>query len=43
MSALLPPTCVLCGAPGLATGGWRDLCPGCAAELPHNRDSCLQC
>ncbi len=42
-SALLPPTCVLCGAPGLMIGGGRDLCGGCAAELPHNRDSCFQC
>jgi hypothetical protein len=43
VSVLFPPTCVLCGAPGLASGGGRDLCPGCAAELPHNRDCCFQC
>jgi ComF family protein len=43
VSVLFPPTCVLCGAPGLPSGGGRDLCPGCAAELPHNRDSCPQC
>jgi ComF family protein len=43
MSVLFPPTCVLCGAPGLASGGGRDLCSGCAAELPHNRDCCFQC
>ena len=43
MSVLFPPTCVLCGAPGIASGGGRDLCPSCAAELPHNRDCCPQC
>jgi ComF family protein len=37
---LLAPTCVLCGAPG-ADG--RDLCAGCAAELPHNRVACPRC
>jgi ComF family protein len=43
VSVLFPPTCVLCGAPGLTSGGGRDLCPGCATELPHNRDCCFQC
>ncbi|NCC26685.1 MAG: ComF family protein [Gammaproteobacteria bacterium] len=43
MAALFPPTCVLCGAPGIATAGGRDLCPGCMAELPYNRDACIQC
>jgi ComF family protein len=43
VTALFPPTCVLCGAPGLMIGGGRDLCRGCAAELPHNRDCCFQC
>ncbi|WP_295441993.1 ComF family protein [uncultured Thiodictyon sp.] len=37
---LFPPTCLLCGAPG-AHG--RDLCAGCAAELPHNRLACPLC
>lgn len=43
LTALFPPTCVLCGAPGLMSGGRRDICSGCAAELPHNRDACFQC
>jgi ComF family protein len=42
-SALFPPTCVLCGAPGLRMGGGMDLCAGCLAELPHNRACCVQC
>jgi ComF family protein len=37
---LLPPTCVLCGAPGLSG---VDLCPGCAADLPRNRVHCARC
>jgi ComF family protein len=38
--ALLPPTCALCGAPG-----WRgrDLCVGCASDLPANRVCCPRC
>ncbi len=40
VARLLPPTCVLCGAPG--TGG-LDLCPGCLADLPHNRHPCSRC
>lgn len=40
LAALFPPTCVLCGAPG-ARG--RDLCEGCAADLPYNRDACPRC
>jgi ComF family protein len=40
LGALFPPTCLLCGAPG-ADG--RDLCAGCAAELPHNRHACPGC
>lgn len=36
----LPPTCVLCGAAGAEE---RDLCAGCAADLPHNRISCPVC
>ena len=37
---LYPPICVLCGAPG--TDG-RDLCAGCAADLPLNRRACPRC
>lgn len=37
---LLPPRCLLCGAPG--THG-RDLCADCAAELPRNRSCCARC
>ncbi len=40
VARLLPPTCVLCGAPG-ALG--LDLCPGCLADLPHNRHPCSRC
>lgn len=40
LAVLFPPTCILCGAPG-ADG--RDLCAGCAAELPFNRHSCPRC
>jgi ComF family protein len=43
LAALFPATCVLCGAPGIAAKGGRDLCPGCMAELPHNRNACVQC
>ena len=40
LAALFPPTCLLCGAPG-ALG--RDLCAGCAADLPYNRHACPRC
>ncbi len=40
LAALFPPTCILCGAPGC---GGRDLCAGCAADLPTNRDCCPRC
>lgn len=40
LAVLFPPTCVLCGAPG---AGGRDLCAGCAAELPYNRRACARC
>ncbi len=43
MASVFPPTCVLCGAPGRTTGGAIDLCAGCAAELPENRECCAQC
>lgn len=36
---LFPPTCALCGAPGLAP---LDLCAGCLADLPRNR-GCPRC
>jgi ComF family protein len=38
--ALLPPHCLLCGAPG---DGERDLCRGCAGDLPLNRIACVRC
>jgi ComF family protein len=38
--ALLPPTCVLCGGAGHAG---RDLCAGCAADLPANPVACPRC
>lgn len=37
---LLPPLCLLCGAAG-ADG--RDLCAGCAADLPRNASACTVC
>lgn len=37
---LLPPVCLLCGATG-ADG--RDLCAGCAADLPRNLAACPVC
>ena len=37
---LLPPTCLLCGAPG--EGEW-DLCAGCRADLPLNSQACQRC
>lgn len=37
---IFPPTCLLCGAPG-ADG--RDLCRGCAADLPRNINACARC
>jgi len=40
LSALYPPTCLLCGSDG-APG--RDLCPGCASDLPQNRNPCPRC
>jgi len=38
--ALLPPHCLLCGQRGSNT---RDLCAGCASDLPHNRVCCPRC
>lgn len=40
LDRLYPATCVLCGAPGHAG---LDLCPGCLADLPHNRHACGRC
>jgi ComF family protein len=37
---LLPPRCLLCGAPG---SNDLDLCADCAAELPRNRLCCARC
>lgn len=37
---LLPPTCLLCGAPG---ENERDLCAGCHADLPRNEHACQIC
>ena len=37
---LLPPRCLLCGAPG---AGGLDLCAGCAADLPRNQRCCARC
>lgn len=40
LSRLYPPTCVLCGAPGVDR---LDLCAGCMGDLPTNADSCNRC
>ena len=40
LSVLYPPVCVLCGGHGEAA---RDLCRGCAADLPPNRNPCPRC
>ncbi|MDT4331671.1 ComF family protein [Methylomonas sp. MS20] len=37
---LLPPRCVLCGAPGHAG---LDLCAGCLDDLPRNVSCCYRC
>lgn len=37
---LLPPLCLLCGAAGARD---RDLCAGCAADLPARDAACPQC
>jgi ComF family protein len=38
--AVLPPTCLLCGAPGHED---LDLCSGCLADLPRNPGACPNC
>ncbi|NVZ08636.1 ComF family protein [Allochromatium humboldtianum] len=40
LDSLFPPTCLLCGAPGEAG---RDLCAGCALDLPYNLRACARC
>lgn len=40
LALLYPPTCVLCGAPGEAG---RDLCAGCADDLPLIGAHCARC
>lgn len=40
LSRLLPPTCVLCGAPGQHE---LDLCAGCLRDLPRNERCCPRC
>jgi len=40
LDSLFPPTCLLCGAPG---DRGRDLCAGCALDLPYNRPACARC
>jgi ComF family protein len=37
--ALFAPHCVLCGG----AGSGRDLCLGCAADLPYNGEACPRC
>ncbi len=40
LTGLFPPTCLLCGAPGV---GGMDLCAGCLADLPFNTQACARC
>ena len=40
LSTVYPPICVLCQAAGLEG---MDICPGCLADLPHNRSCCALC
>lgn len=40
LRAVLPPRCLLCGAPGAAG---RDLCAGCAGDLTLNTPCCPRC
>ncbi|SDY30567.1 comF family protein [Allochromatium warmingii] len=40
LDRIFPPTCLLCGAAGAAG---RDLCDGCALELPYNLRACWRC
>ncbi len=40
LRAVLPPRCLLCGAPGAAD---RDLCAGCAGDLTLNTPCCPRC
>lgn len=40
MDALVPASCLLCGAP---VRGPLDLCPGCAVELPWLAPGCRRC
>jgi ComF family protein len=40
LALVLPPRCLLCGAPG---EGDLDLCAACAAELPRNASCCARC
>lgn len=40
--AVFPPRCLLCGGRGDGDGE-RDLCSGCAADLPRNRVCCARC
>jgi ComF family protein len=43
LSAMFPPTCVLCGATGQHQMSGLDLCSGCAADLPTNGNACPRC
>ena len=40
LSRLLPCCCVLCG---IAVDGRRDICPGCADDLPFHKPACRGC
>jgi len=40
---LLPPVCLLCGAPGSSEPRLRDLCPACRQALPWAAGQCARC
>lgn len=40
LSAVYPPTCLLCHAPGHSG---MDICHACLEALPHNRNACARC
>lgn len=40
LDELLPPTCQVCGEPGV---GGRELCAACCLALPWHQDACTRC
>lgn len=43
-SWLFPPVCIVCGSQVDKSGGeGKDLCPGCQADLPWQKNACFRC